>query len=74
MALTFCPTEVWCLPLYFSSAGAQFLPPPSPVIKPDQNRSLTFKYLLGSVEMFHSSALSFFLFLCSVEFKDISFL
>lgn len=42
-------------PLYFSSAGAQFLPPLSPVIKPDQNSSLTFKYFLGSVLVFRST-------------------
>lgn len=59
----FVPLRFGSPPLYFSSAGAQFLPPLSPVIKPDQNRSLTFKYLLGSVKVFHSSALRFFFYI-----------
>lgn len=50
----FVPLRFESSPLYFSSAGAQFLPPLSPVIKPVQNRSLTFKYFLGSVLVFYS--------------------
>lgn len=57
----FVPLRFGNPPLYFSSAGAQFLPLQSPVIKPVQNRSLTFKYFLGSVTVFFSSALTFLL-------------
>lgn len=59
----FVPLRFGSPPLYFSSAGAQFLPPQSPVIKPVQNRCLTFKYFLGSVLVFFSSALRSFFFL-----------
>lgn len=58
----FVPLRFRSPPLYFSSAGAQFLPPQSPVIKPVQNRSLTYTYFLGSVLVFFSSAQRFFLF------------
>jgi len=64
----FVPLRFGSPPLYFSSAGAQFLPPQSPVIKPVQNRSLTFKYFLGSVLVFHSSALGIFLY--TTKFTD----
>lgn len=59
----FVPLRFRSPPLYFSSAGTQFLPPQSPVIKPVQNRSLTYTYFLGSVLVFFLFSTEIFYFL-----------